>query len=260
MNLQVIASPDGDIVWVSGALPGAVHDLTAARIWGIIRELAASGLVVLGDKGYLGEDDIRTPYRGRGKPASQKEATGLMPGSAPPANEPMPSSSPGASCVSFAAARGAPGNWPRPSTSFRPAKSEDEKGSLFRGRLPQRRVTFSGTSPTRSRSGPSAAPTARWCRMRWPPTWTAPNPDTGRSIRIPTPSESPAEVFLGSPLSSSRSPHRYVRSLPEWCNDGLMADLYHDRWITCTDTALNFRDLCLLVSGSLAPGDELATG
>ena len=74
MNLQVIASPDGDIVWVSGALPGAVHDLTAARIWGIVRELAASGLVVLGDKGYLGEDDIRTPYRGRNKPASQKDA------------------------------------------------------------------------------------------------------------------------------------------------------------------------------------------
>jgi hypothetical protein len=42
-----------------------VHDLTAARIWGIVREPAASGLVVLGDKGYLGEDCIRTPYRGR---------------------------------------------------------------------------------------------------------------------------------------------------------------------------------------------------
>jgi len=74
MNLQVIAGPGGDIVWVSGPLPGATHDLTAARIWGIIRELAASGLVVLGDKGYLGEDGIRTPYRGRNKPASQKEA------------------------------------------------------------------------------------------------------------------------------------------------------------------------------------------
>jgi hypothetical protein len=33
MNLQVIAGPDGDIVWVSGPLPGAAHDLTAARIW-----------------------------------------------------------------------------------------------------------------------------------------------------------------------------------------------------------------------------------
>jgi DDE superfamily endonuclease len=74
MNPQVIASPHGDIVWVSGPLPGAVHDLTAARIWGIIRELAASGLIALGDKGYLGEDCIRTPYQGRNKPASQKEA------------------------------------------------------------------------------------------------------------------------------------------------------------------------------------------
>ena len=74
MNLQVIASPDGDIVWVSGPLPGAVHDLTAARIWGIVRDLAACGLIVLDDKGYLGEDGIRTPYRGRNKPASQREA------------------------------------------------------------------------------------------------------------------------------------------------------------------------------------------
>jgi len=74
MNLQVIASPGGDIVWVSGPLPGAVHDLTAARIWGIIRKLAASGLIALGDKGYVGEEDIRTPYRGRNKPALRKDA------------------------------------------------------------------------------------------------------------------------------------------------------------------------------------------
>jgi len=75
MNLQVIATPGGDIVWVSGALPGAVHDLTAARIWGIIRELAATGLLVLADKGYHGAGDpVRTPYRGRGKPPAQKDA------------------------------------------------------------------------------------------------------------------------------------------------------------------------------------------
>ena len=54
MNLQVIASPDGDILWVSGTLPGAVHDLTAARIWGILRHLAAAGLITLADKGYTG--------------------------------------------------------------------------------------------------------------------------------------------------------------------------------------------------------------
>ncbi len=43
MNLQVIASPDGQIVWVSSPLPGAVHDLAATRIGGIDRELADSG-------------------------------------------------------------------------------------------------------------------------------------------------------------------------------------------------------------------------
>ena len=39
--------------------PGAVHDLSAAPIWGLIQALAASGVVVMGDKGHLGED---TPH------------------------------------------------------------------------------------------------------------------------------------------------------------------------------------------------------
>ena len=73
--MQVIAVPGGDILWMSGPLPGAVHDLTAARIWGIIGELAAAGLIVLAGKGYHGAGDpVLTPYRGRNKPASQKEA------------------------------------------------------------------------------------------------------------------------------------------------------------------------------------------
>ena len=75
MNLQVISAPDGEILWVSGPLPGSVHDLTAARIWGIIRQLAAAGLIVLADKGYIGAGEhVLTPYRGRNKPASQKAA------------------------------------------------------------------------------------------------------------------------------------------------------------------------------------------
>src|SRR5260370_9397636 len=52
MNLQVIASPDADIAWVSGALPGAVPALTAARIWGLLRQLPLCGLVVLGATRY----------------------------------------------------------------------------------------------------------------------------------------------------------------------------------------------------------------
>ncbi len=80
MNLQVIASPDGDIVWVSGPLAGAVHDLTPARIWGIIAELAACGLLALDDKGYLGEAHIRTPVPG---PEQARLAEGRQPGSRP---------------------------------------------------------------------------------------------------------------------------------------------------------------------------------
>src|SRR5699024_9327041 len=74
MNVQVISSPDGDIVWVSGSLPGSVHDLKAARIWGVIRELQHAGLVTLADKGYQGTEHLLTPYKGRGKPASLKDA------------------------------------------------------------------------------------------------------------------------------------------------------------------------------------------
>jgi hypothetical protein len=75
VNLQVIAGPDGKIIWVSGAVPGSIHDLTAARNWGIIRALAACGLVVLADKGYIGADPaVLTPYKGSNKPASQKQA------------------------------------------------------------------------------------------------------------------------------------------------------------------------------------------
>ena len=52
-----------------------MHDLTAAPIGGIVRELAAAGLVVLADQGYHGVGDhIRTPYKGKGKPESQKAA------------------------------------------------------------------------------------------------------------------------------------------------------------------------------------------
>ena len=74
MNLQVIASPDGDILWVSGALPGSVHDKKAEWIWGVLTELEAAGLVILADKGYQGAVHAKIPYRGKNKPESQKDA------------------------------------------------------------------------------------------------------------------------------------------------------------------------------------------
>jgi len=74
MNLQVIASPAGDILWVSGPLPGSVHDKKAEWIWGVLAELEAAGLIVLADKGYQGSTYAKTPYKGKNKPQSQKDA------------------------------------------------------------------------------------------------------------------------------------------------------------------------------------------
>jgi hypothetical protein len=74
MNLQVLAGPAGQLLWVSGELPGSVHDMKAAWIWGIDDELAAAGLPALADKGYQGATHATTPYRGKNKPESQKQA------------------------------------------------------------------------------------------------------------------------------------------------------------------------------------------
>ncbi|TDV53646.1 DDE superfamily endonuclease [Actinophytocola oryzae] len=78
MNLQVIASPDGTILWVSGEVPGSTHDTAAARIWQILTAPRDAGLIALSDKGYHGYDEtgqhVITPYKGRNKPESQKDA------------------------------------------------------------------------------------------------------------------------------------------------------------------------------------------
>ncbi|GAA2208995.1 hypothetical protein GCM10009850_044530 [Nonomuraea monospora] len=66
MNVQVIAAPDGTILWTSGALPGKTHDLSAARIWGILRALERAGIITLADKAYQGaEGPVRTPVQGK---------------------------------------------------------------------------------------------------------------------------------------------------------------------------------------------------
>jgi len=74
MNLQVIASPDGEILWVSGALPGSVHDKKAEWIWGVLDELERQGLVALADKGYQGSTWAKIPYKGKNKPEPHKDA------------------------------------------------------------------------------------------------------------------------------------------------------------------------------------------
>ena len=75
MNLQVIASPDGGILWVSRALSGLVHDKKAEWIWGVLVELEAAGLVTLADKGYQGSSYAKIAYGGRTSPSRRNRPT-----------------------------------------------------------------------------------------------------------------------------------------------------------------------------------------
>ncbi|MFC1402430.1 MULTISPECIES: IS5/IS1182 family transposase [Streptacidiphilus] len=56
MNVQVITDPFGRLLWASPALPGAVHDIKAARTHDIPAALAEAGIRC---------GTIRVPYRGR---------------------------------------------------------------------------------------------------------------------------------------------------------------------------------------------------
>jgi hypothetical protein len=66
MNVQVIADPFGRLLWASPALPGAVHDVRAAREHGIVDALTEAGIKCWADKGYRGASGtIRHPCWGR---------------------------------------------------------------------------------------------------------------------------------------------------------------------------------------------------
>jgi hypothetical protein len=127
MNLQVIANPGGDIVWVSGALPGAVHDKKAEWIWGVLAELEAAAT-------------RRSRTSGRTSRHPRKRPTAPTPGSARRANAQTPSSKPGGSSGSSAAVPGAPASSPRPSTYCRNARYKE----VGKASLP---MTLSGPCP-----------------------------------------------------------------------------------------------------------------
>ncbi|MEU9730352.1 IS5 family transposase [Streptomyces sp. NPDC048002] len=66
MNVQVLADPSGRLLWASPALPGAVHDVRAAREHGITAALTDAGITCWADKGYRGAGGtVRVPHWGR---------------------------------------------------------------------------------------------------------------------------------------------------------------------------------------------------
>lgn len=66
LNVQVIADPVGRLVWISPVLPGARHDMGAAREHGIIDALNTAGVTAIADTAYQGGGPaVRTPQRRR---------------------------------------------------------------------------------------------------------------------------------------------------------------------------------------------------
>jgi hypothetical protein len=54
VNVQVIADPAGRLVWASAAIPGARHDMGAAREHGILEALQSAQVKVIADNRYRG--------------------------------------------------------------------------------------------------------------------------------------------------------------------------------------------------------------
>ena len=78
-NVQVLADLAGRLIRASPALPGATHDLTAARAHRLLDVLTSNHVTTFADKGYQGAGStVRTPFkRHRSRPPlsrSQKAA------------------------------------------------------------------------------------------------------------------------------------------------------------------------------------------
>ncbi|WEH30910.1 transposase [Streptomyces sp. AM 3-1-1] len=65
VNAQVVTDAAGEILWLSPALPGRTHDLTAARTHKILRICERQGVPILADMAYIGAGDWLTTARRR---------------------------------------------------------------------------------------------------------------------------------------------------------------------------------------------------
>ena len=66
VNVQVLADPAGRLIWTSPALPGARHDMGAARHHGLLDVLETAGVRVLADSAYRGAGaNVEVPQRRR---------------------------------------------------------------------------------------------------------------------------------------------------------------------------------------------------
>ncbi|GGS09426.1 hypothetical protein GCM10010236_74880 [Streptomyces eurythermus] len=74
--MQVVTDPEGRLLWISPALPGRAHDLTAARTHRIIRICERQGVPIVADRAYIGAGArvttaIRRPPNGELSPTER---------------------------------------------------------------------------------------------------------------------------------------------------------------------------------------------
>jgi DDE superfamily endonuclease/Helix-turn-helix of DDE superfamily endonuclease len=74
VNIQVLADRKGRLLWASPALPGAVHDVKAARTHGIPAMLIKFGVACYADNAYRGAGPtIAVPFRRGPRPLSKAQ-------------------------------------------------------------------------------------------------------------------------------------------------------------------------------------------
>jgi hypothetical protein len=74
VNVQVLADPRGRLLWASPTLPGSTHDLTAARIHGVIDALIGANMWAYADLAYQGAGpNITVPFRRRPRRLSRNQ-------------------------------------------------------------------------------------------------------------------------------------------------------------------------------------------
>ncbi|GHD92669.1 hypothetical protein GCM10010508_46410 [Streptomyces naganishii JCM 4654] len=65
VTVRVVTDPDGRLLWISPALPGRAHDLTAARTHHIIGICERQGVPVVADRAYIGAPGPPPPSAAR---------------------------------------------------------------------------------------------------------------------------------------------------------------------------------------------------
>jgi hypothetical protein len=88
VNVQVVTDSVGRLLWISPALPGRTHDLTAARTHRIIRICERQGVPLLADRVYIGGGawvtmPVRRPLRGELTPTQRTVNRALSAARAP---------------------------------------------------------------------------------------------------------------------------------------------------------------------------------